>query len=646
MLHMDTAVTPPTLTRDLPPLLSPDGRIAVTVLPQNGCWTYTVSLENSPILLPSELGLRTNAGDLYEGLHLCEFSAKDERVVDRYEMRNGKRRQIDYVANSRTYAFRHEVTGVALNVRFQVSNDGVAFRYEVPTSLRLAGADITEEMTAFRFSPDAKGWLQPIAEAKTGYGNMNPAYEEYYQQGIAVGTPEAGSIGWALPALFRTGEDWVLIGEAGVDASYCAARLRPNSPGGDYRIGFPDPREVVPGGALLPNIRCDFRSPWRIIVVGSLATIAESTLGLDVAEREIFPSTEAEWVRPGKASWSWITSTEKFIVYDEQRRYIDLAAEMGWGYCLIDVNWDRQIGYEKIKELADYGATKGVGLVLWYNSAGDWNSVAWTPKDKLLTSESRRAEFQRLRDMGIKGIKVDFFGGDGRSMIQHYLDILWDAVPYQLSVNFHGCTAPRGWSRTFPHLMSMEGIRGMEYVAFEKSEAQQATHFAMLPFARNVFESADFTPMNLTGLKTGAQRQTTPGFELASAIICQSGIQHYSESPEGMAQVPDFVRAFLKKLPNEWTDVKLLGGFPGKEVVLAREGKGGWFIGGINGEAIEKTLTVDLSQLPEVNGLKAQVITDGEENGTFITESLNSPRAKLEIPLKPNGGFVIAVQSC
>jgi len=633
-------------TQELPPLLSPDGRIAVTVLLQNGHWAYAVSLENRPILLPSELGLRTNTEDLYEGLQLTEVSAKDERIVDHYNMRNAKRHQIHYVANSRTYSFCHEATGDTLRVRFQVSNDGVAFRYEVPTSLRLAGADITEEMTAFRFSPDAKGWLQPIAEAKTGFGQMNPAYEEYYQQGIPVGTPESGGIGWALPALFRTGEgnDWVLISETGLNESYCAARLRPQAPSGEYRIGFPDPREIIPDEALLPSIHSDFRSPWRIIVVGSLATITESTLGLDVAAKEVFPGTEAEWLRPGKAAWSWITSQETFIVYDEQRRYIDLAAEMGWNHCLIDVNWDRQIGYEKIKELADYGATKGVGLVLWYNSAGNWNSVAWTPKDKLLTSKSRRAEFQQLRDMGIKGIKVDFFGGDGRSMIRHYLDILWDAVPYQLSVNFHGCTAPRGWSRTFPHLMSMEGIRGMEYVAFEKSEALQATHFAMLPFARNVFESADVTPMNLTGLKSGAQRQTTPGFELASAITCQSGIQHYSESPEGMAQVPDFVRAFLKNLPDEWTDVKLLDGFPGKEVVLARKGKGGWFIGGINGEAVEKTLTVDLSQIQETDNASAQLITDGDVLGSFVSKALDSPNAKLEIPVKPKGGFVIAVK--
>jgi len=642
---MPSSVTPPISHESVPPLLSPDGRIAVTVLPQNARWAYTVSLENRLILLPSELGLRTTGGDLYERLQLAAVSTQDQRVDDRYEIRNGKRRQIHYTANRRVYSFRHEVTGDTLKVCFQVSNDGVALRYEVPTSLRLAGADITEEMTAFRFSPDAKGWLQPIAEAKTGYGNMNPAYEEYYQQGIPVGTPEAGSIGWALPALFRTGEDWVLLGDTGLDATYCAARLRPNSPEGEYRIGFPDPREVIPGEALLPNIRSDFRSPWRIIVVGSLATITESTLGLDVAEKEVLPCTEATWIRPGKASWSWITSQEQFIVYDEQRRYIDFAASMNWGYCLVDVNWDRQIGYEKIKELADYGATKGVGLILWYNSAGNWNSVQWTPKDKLLSSESRRAEFQRLRDIGIKGIKVDFFGGDGRSMIQHYFDILWDALPYQLSVNFHGCTAPRGWSRTFPHLMSMEGIRGMEYVAFEKSEALQATHFAMLPFTRNVFESADVTPMNLTGLKSGAQRQTTPGFELASAIICQSGIQHYSESPEGMAQVPDFVRTFLKSLPDEWTDIKLLDGFPGKAVILARKGKGGWFIGGINGEAIAKTLTVELAQLPESSGLEAQLITDGETLGSFVSETLNSPQAKLEIPVKPNGGFVIAVKA-
>src|SRR5690606_6690869 len=498
---------------------------------------------------------------------------------------------------------------------------------------------IKEERTSFRFPAYAKAWLQPVAVAKSGWEQTNRSYEEHYQQGIPVGTPEPTGTGWVYPALFQIDSTWVLITEAGLDGRYCATRLRSESPGGEYRIGFPDAREVMPDGGLLPESHEPFYSPWRVITVGSLATIIESNLGLDVAEEAI--AITEDIVKPGKASWSWINSKDDYIIYEEQRKYIDFAAAMNWQYCLIDVNWDRKIGYEKIKELAGYAATKGVGLLLWYNSAGDWNTVKYTPKDRLLTRESRNEAFACIKAMGIKGVKIDFFGGDGRSVIQYYIDILEDAAKHGLLVNFHGATLPRGWSRTYPHLMTVEAVRGFEMVTFSQEDAdRQATHATILPFTRNAFDPMDYTPMNLSEVRTQVKRRTTASFELATSVLFVSGIQHYAESPEGMARVPEYVQAFLRDLPDAWDDVRFIGGFPGKDVTIARKSGNRWYIAGINGEDTAKKVTVDLSAFEGVG--QATMITDGQECGAFVQESI--PIGGWTIDVRPNGGFVIVME--
>lgn len=621
--------------RDGMAVISPDGRLSIQVLlDENGQASYTVNFDGVQVLGQSALGLMMNQEDFSGSLSLVNVDAT-EQVHDSYETLNAKRKHNTYIAHSRLFHFKNGV-GNAVNIRFQVSNDGIAFRYEMPQPNEDTMI-VEQELTSFRFPSHAKAWLQPVAVAKSGWEQTNPSYEEHYEQGMPVGTPESTGTGWIYPALFQIDSTWVLITEAGLNGRYCATRLQPESPDGEYRIGFPDPREVMPSGGLLPVSDTPFHSPWRVITVGSLATIVESTLGLDVAEKAI--DLDEGVIKPGKSSWSWINSKDDFIVYDEQRKYIDFAADMNWGYCLIDVNWDRKIGYDKIKELAEYAATKNVGLLLWYNSAGDWNTVKYTPKDRLLTSESRNEEFKRIKDMGIKGVKIDFFGGDGQSVIQYYIDILEDAANHGLLVNFHGATLPRGWSRTYPHLMTVEAVRGFEMVTFGQGDAdRQATHATILPFTRNAFDPMDYTPMNLHRIQTHVQRRTTPAFELATSILFLSGIQHYAESPEGMANVPKDIVDFLRVLPNYWDDVRFVSGFPGKDVVIARRSANRWYIAGINGEQVEKEIAVDLSQFEGVRA--ATLMTDGNNAGEFEQNTIDS-LSTVPITLKPNGGFVI-----
>lgn len=616
-------------------IASPDARLAVVFhLNDSGAPHYRIELNGKPVLRDSRLGLVRDDADFSKGLKLLTQS-RTTLINDRYEILTAKRRLNHYTANRQVFHLETG-SGEKLDIIFQVSNDGVAFRYLFPeTSSELHR--LNEELSSFHMLPDTKAWLQPMSEAKTGWQKVNPCYEEFYEKEIATGTPSPLGAGWVFPALFRTGDTWLLISETGLSRTYSGTRLRSESPDGKYRIGFPDPREDFQGGPVNPTSKLPWLTPWRLIVVGSLKTIAESTLGNDLADPARTITTP---IKPGRASWSWPLLGDSNTTYDVQKRFIDYAAEMGWEYCLIDALWDKQIGYDKVKELIDYAHGKGVRILLWYNSAGDWNSTPQTPRDLMVTRESRIREFDRLKTMGVAGLKIDFFGGDGQSVIGYYLDILEDAAPYGFLLNFHGATLPRGWQRTYPHLMTVEAIRGLEYVTFEQMNAdQQATHATMLPFTRNVFDPMDYTPVVLDRINK-IQRRTTSAFELALSVLFTSGIQHYAEIPDGMAKAPAYVRDFLKGVPSVWDDMKFLDGYPGKFVVLARRGEGRWYIAGINGEAKENKLRLNLDELPVRGG--ATLITDGSEgNLSFRRETVRLANKKLDVTMLPNGGFVL-----
>jgi hypothetical protein len=240
--------------------------------------------------------------------------------------------------------------------------------------------------------------------------------------------------------------------------------------------------------------------------------------------------------------------------------------------------------------------------------------------------------------MGIGGIKVDFFGGDGQSMMKYYINILNDAAAYNLAVNFHGSTFPRGWSRTYPNLVSMEGIRGEEYVTFGQYFAdQQPAHCTVIPFTRNLFDPMDFTPVNFSGIPHIARR-TTGGFEIALSVLFTSGIQHIAETPDGMAAQKDFIKEYMSTLPENWDDVKFIDGFPGKYVVLARKKGDRWYIAGINGENYQRTITLDVPFIS--NSTKGFLITDSTDAKDLINKSVDLSKP-IKLDMYPHGGFVI-----
>jgi hypothetical protein len=623
---------------------SPDKKIMVSIaVDANGKPSYRIKYQNSVVLQNSQLGLIREDADFSEKLKLS-ISSPTQKVTDHYQLLTAKKYSSRYSANKKVFHFKNK-TGRLLDIIFQVSNDGVAFRYEFPeksTDIK----KITAEVTTFHFNDGTRAWLQPKTEAQSGWEHSNPSYEAHYMMDIAAGTPSPGPNGWVYPALFKYNDVWMLITEAALGRTYCGTALQQYSPDNEYKINFPEAPEVFTKGVLNPQSILPWKTPWRIIAIGSLKTIAESTLGTDLAfpakNRPAYqPGSDASFLKPGKASWSWILKKDDSTIYSVQKKYIDFAADMHWQYCLIDANWDTMIGYDSIKVLADYAAKKNVGLLLWYNSAGDWNTVTYHPKGKLLTHESRIKEFARLQSMGIRGIKADFFGGDGQSMINYYQDILEDAATYHLLVNFHGATLPRGWQRTYPNLMTTEAIYGYEMITFNQADAdQEPPHVVMSAFARNAFDPMDFTPMNLYKIPR-IRRVTTPAFELATSVIFISGIQHYAESPEGMAHIPDFIKKFLQNLPVHWDDVHFIDGYPGQYMIIARKAGNKWYVAGINADSSEKNWDIDLSFLKHK---QASLIIDGGEELLFTQKSVTIPEnGILKLTVKPNGGFVAVV---
>ncbi|OGX83165.1 glycoside hydrolase family 97 protein [Hymenobacter coccineus] len=614
---------------------SPDGAVTVMVaVTAQGQPTYAVRYRQTELLRPSRLGLRLASADLTQGLRLTKADPQTA-VADNYQLATDKRANCRYRANRRVLHFAGAAGAPTLSVVFQVSDDGVAFQYLVEGKSTEVQR-ITAESTTFHLPAGAKGWLHPHAVAQTGFANTQPSYEEYYEKGVAAGTTSPLGQGWSFPALFEVGKNWVLLTEAGMGRSYCGSHLAHQSPDAEYAVAFPQtPEKTTPDAALLPESRLPWRTPWRVLVVGnSLAPIVESTLTTDLsapAQTALLPDA------PGKSSWSWVLLGDQNTTYDVQRRFIDYAATMGWRYCLVDALWDKQIGYDKTQELAQYARSKNVGLLVWYNSNGHWNESPQTPTNVLFEAESRRKEFARLKQMGVAGVKIDFFGGDGQSFMNYYQDILVDATKAGLLANFHGTTIPRGWNRTYPNLMSMEAVRGFEFLTFDqKNTDQEPTHCATLPFTRNAVGPMDFTPMAFSEIR-GKQRRTSNAFELALSVVFQSGIQHYAEVPEGMAAQPAYVQDFVKKLPPRWADVKYVAGYPGQYAVLARQAPGGaWYVAGINGSDAPQTIQVDLGKLDITSGT---LITDGDTNRSFSTKAITGTTVSVTLPAR--GGFVV-----
>ena len=616
---------------------SPDGKVAVVVDDTNGAATYRITLGSVEFIGRSPLGLKTNMGDFTQGLTLsaCEVKA----VKDSYDLPNIKCSHVDYEATEAVCSFEQQGKKV-MDVIFRVSNRDVAYRYRILSKGETRVCVVNEEASGFQLPEGTTTFLCPQAKPMGGFARTSPSYETSYSYDEPVGKNGWGE-GYTFPCLFRLGDKgWVLLSETGVDGSYVASRLL-NVQGGLYKIGFPQQGEGNGFGATSAAVSLPCETPWRTITIGTtLANIVETTVPFDLVTPKYAASQPYVY---GRGTWSWIIGMDSSCNYDEQKRYIDFAAAMGYESVLIDAFWDRQIGYDKIAELAAYGKTKGVGLFLWYNSNGTWNDAPQTPIGKMDKSRERRAEMAWMKRAGIRGIKVDFFGGDKQPMMQLYEDILSDANDFGILVIFHGCTLPRGWERMYPNYVASEAVLASENLHFGQGACDaEARNAATHAFIRNVVGSMDFGGSTLNKFysadnKRGTHRVTSDVYALATAVLFQSPVQHFALAPNNLTDAPAWAIDFMKAVPTTWDEVRFIDGYPGKYAILARRTGSKWFIVGINADdqPLKKTLQLPMFE----KGTSLQMYSDDAQlNGSVKTLKA---KKQIAITIPKNGGLVI-----
>jgi alpha-glucosidase len=588
------------------------------------------------ILEPSPLGILREDQSFSDSLVFDAQSpvqAVDETVVSP----RGKNRMYRIHGNETTLAFRNP-RGSRLELDLRVHDDGIAFRYRFPETSDTVRT-VAEELTGFRIPKGALGFMQPYDSSY----QWAPAYETFYKMDVAAGTPSPTGEGWAFPVLFRLfgGTHWVLLTEAAADGNYFGGRLR-ETPGGNlYKIRMPSEGEGNRTGAVKPVSRLPWNTPWRVVITGSsLAPIVESNLveGLNP------PSTAADnaWIRPGRVSWSWWSDNASPRNVKALRDFVDLAAEMGWEYSLVDANWNL-MEKNTIPQLVRYAKRKGVGILLWYNSGGPHNVVTEQPRDRMFDPAVRKKEMAWLEKTGVKGIKVDFFQSDKQNIIGQYHGILKDAIQYHLLVDFHGCTLPRGWSRTYPNLMSMEAVPGEEQYLFRDSYPETAPwQNTVFVFTRNAVGPMDYTPVAFT--ETQYPHLTTVAHELALSVVFESGLQHFADRTAAFRALPEAPRQFLKDVPAAWDETRYVEGEPGRLAVLARRNGSAWFVGGINGEKTNKHLSVPFAFLPQ-GRYAMTLIADGENSKTFMDRKAEVKAGDaMPVDVLPCGGFVMEIK--
>ena len=650
-----------TATAETREIVSPDGGLKVCVSDDGGKASYTVSLKGVTCIEKSPLGLVLNFADYTSGLKMAQGEPQKTVDVD-YTLRNIKRSHVSHKASEMTIPFTKDGNPV-FDLVMHVSDNDVAFKYLIHAQGNTQVAVVKEEKTGFTLPDGTTTFLCPQSAPMQGFARTSPSYETNYTLDDAMGKNGWGN-GYSFPCLFKVQSPqapkrgiadaaaWILISETGVDGSYCAGRLlcAANSPHGEtgeagaYVIGQPQPGEMNGVGTTSPAIALPGCTPWRTITVGSsLAPIVETTIPFDVVKPKYAAKQEAQY---GRGSWSWIIGMDPSCNFNEQKRYIDFSAAMGYESVLIDALWDTQIGREKIAELARYGKSKGVALYLWYNSNGTWNDAPQGPRHLMDKSQARRAEMAWMKSIGIRGIKVDFFGGDKQPMMQLYEDILADANDYGLLVIFHGCTLPRGWERMFPAYAASEAVLASENLHFSQGMCDaEAKNACIHPFIRNTVGSMDFGGSTLNKFynannKSGSQRKTSDVFALATAIMFQSPVQHFALAPNNLEDAPSWAIDFMKNVPTTWDDVKFIDGYPGKYCILARRTGDKWYVVGINAQESPVKFKLSLPMFDAGSQLKLYSDTEKLE-GSVKTFKL-SKKKEVQISIPCNGGVVIS----
>ena len=625
-------------------LSSPDHRLIVNIeADPQGRIGYSVDYDNAQVMPFSSLGLKAD----YTDFSILEFLGADQQDIRvKYSLKTIKKSEVDIEAKRYILHFQNK-EGAKIDIEWHLDNTDAAFRYTIFRSGERGSVRVMQELSSFSFPEGSLSWLCPQSDAMVGWKRTKPSYEEFYTLESKVGTPSEFGHGFTFPCLFRTDSGvWVLVSETGVDGSYCGSHLS-DYQDGSYRIAFPMAEENNGNGSVEPAFSLPGSTPWRTLTISpDISAIAQSTISFDLPEQK-YPSSYD--YSPGKSTWSWILWQDDSINYEDQKAFVDLASEMGYPYCLVDAFWDKTIGRDGIQTLSSYAAAKGVQLFMWYSSSGWWNDIEQSPTDIMCDPIRRKKEMRWLQSIGVKGIKVDFFGGDKQETIRLYESILSDADDHGLMVIFHGCTLPRGWEKMYPNYVGSEAVRASENLVFNQYDCDIEAQSACLhPFIRNAVGCMEFGGTFLNkrlsrsnempdskGKVRGSIRRTSDAFQLATAVVFQNPVQNFALAPNNLEDAPSQAISFMKEVPTLWDDVRCLGGYPGKWAVIARRSGDKWYIGAIN--AGNEAITLEIKQIEKAVG--ASVTTAlYTEKGSLKNSSGKEKR--LVIP-KDDGAVLI-----
>ena len=617
----------------------PDGKLNLTVSCEDGQVTYSIVYNGKQMLKDSPLGMNTNIGDFSKGLKLT--GQETHKVDVTYTQSRIKTSAIHYQAHELTCSFTN-AENLPMQVTFRVSNNDVAFRYTLPKSGETGSVRILSEATGFHLPDYTTTFLCPQSDAMIGWKRTKPSYEEEYKVDAPMSDRSQYGHGYTFPCLFRVGEDgWVLVSETGVDSHYCASHLS-DSDNGLYRIVFPMPEENNGNGTVEPAFALPGHTPWRTVTVGeTLKPIVETTVPWDVVE-PLFETTHE--YKYGRSTWSWILWQDNSANYADQVKYIDLAEAMGYEYILIDSWWDKMTGRERMEDLVKYAHSKGVDVFLWYSSSGYWNDSEQSPVHCMDNIIRRKQEMRWLQKVGVKGIKVDFFGGDKQETMRLYEEILSDADDHGLMVIFHGCTLPRGWERMYPNYVGSEAVLASENLVFQQHFCDNEAFNACLhPFIRNTVGCMEFGGVIMNkrlnrGNDGGTIRRTTDVFQLATSILFQNPIQNFALAPNNLTDAPQVCMDFLREVPTTWDETCFIDGYPGKYVVLARRHGDTWYVAAAN--AMQEPLKLEVT-LPWLAGQTVSLYVDDKKQQPELREQKVKSDGIIKLTIQPQGGAVL-----
>lgn len=572
------------------PMVSPNGKLSLDV--KDG--QLVIAYQGKQVLQMKEAEA---------ALPLKALKAK--RVKADYTMLSGKRSHCTNEANEYRLG----------QMTLRLYNDGLAYRYESPV----------KEQAAYVIPVGMKRWMMQWTDGAENFYPLTTTHKVQAQRSYSAVSKDADGncVRWSFPVLLEPSDGvFALLAEANIEKGQSAASLY--NDGEVFRV-VPD--ETIAGKT------CD-HSPWRLVIVGTLADVVESTLVTDVSEPCKLEDTS--WIKPGVVSWVYWAYNHGSDDYDIIKKYSDLAAALKLPYVLIDAEWDRMKDGKTVEDAVSYAKSQGVKPMIWYNSSVGWVDGAPTPKFRLNKAEDREKEFAWCEKIGVAGVKIDFFSGENQKNMDYCIDLMESAARHHLLVNFHGATVPRGWQRTYPNLLSTEGVYGAEwYNNVPTFTNKAASHNATLPFTRNVIGPMDYTPCAFSDSQH--PHITSHAHELALTALFESGLQHLADRPESFLAQPKAVQDYLSHLPAAWDETRFVSGYPGESCVLARRSGKTWYVAGINGTDTSRTLSVPLDFVKGKHA--ATLFADGEPWSISTVTQLPA-----SVDCKPRGGFVMVIE--